>query len=274
MFSYLSSFVYSAQEKPTGEQILTTLWYCTKTERVIKIVNKMTKINQKTPLMFMQQLSEEKVSSNTHKIIKEILTLYNAPKWGVCKYIADLMNDKTPCIAAACAIAIGSEKSKWNKKFYHKIRVLKGMEMSEWRKFLKEIKRKENYVIKEQSEKIKKYSLGLFDEPLHACALNTSGQDVPILSVYKNKLYKNTHCRSPIEIPLETPFEQKDFHLFIGEKKDEPLVIVTQYIGKNVVPPEGIYLCFIKDTESYSKGIYPYISGIHNSTLRNFFDFC
>ena len=271
MISYLSSFIYSDQEKPTGEQILSTLWYCPKTDRVMTLVNKMTKLNEKTPLMFMQQLTEEKVSSTTHKIIKEMLSLYNSPKWGVCKFVADLMTEKNPCMSAACAIAIGNEKSKSNKEYYHKIRVLKSLEMAEWRRELKEVKRKETYVVNDSLPEIKHFSIGLFNEPLHKPVLNTSGQDVPILSSYKNKMYKNKNCRSPIEISLDIPFTQEDFHLFIKEKKDEPLVIITKYVGKNVVPPEGIYLCFIKDTDSFSPGIYPYLS---NKSLDNFFDYC
>jgi len=283
MFSYLSSFVYSEKkEKPTVDHILAALWFCKKTDRVMTLIEKLTELDNNVPRLFLEKLTEEKVNVFTQKIIKKLLTKYNAPKWGVCKKVADFLkkdsycnvatDDKsTSCIASACAIAIGTEKAKWNKEFYHKIRVLKSMEMAEWRKFLKEVRKRENYIAPEKTE-VRYYTLGLFNEPLHRVVINTSGQDVPVISVYKGAVHKNKHCRSPIEIPLDTPLTQKDLNIFLKEKRDEPMVIIAKNIGKGVSPPEDVYICFMNDSESFGKGIYPYISNNDVSSTISFFD--
>lgn len=274
MFGYLSSFVWETkEEQPVGEHILDMLWHCRKVNHVLDVVDKMTEGNKQVPLVFMQQLTEDKVAAHTHKIIKEILIKYNAPSWGVCKQVADYLTDKTPCIASACAIAIGTEKVKWNKEFYHKIRVLKGMEMGEWRKVLKQHRAKEDYVITEKVKTPREYTLGLFNEPLHKTVINTSGQDVPILSLYKGTIYKNKHCRTPIEIALDDPLTQKDISKFVAEKNvNEDIVIICKSVDKDVVPPEGVYVCFMETTDSFVDRVYPYVDNIEYSSVSAFFN--
>jgi len=275
MFGYLASFVYSNEESPpVAEHILSTLWYCKKIDHVMKVIEKMTEGNKHVPKTFLEQLSEDKVATHTHKIIKEILVKYNAPSWGVCKQISDYIADKTPCIASACAIAIGTEKVKWNREFYHKIRVLtttegKSLEMGEWRKLLKQYRSTEDYISNEK-KRSRTYTLGLFNEPLHKTVINTSGKDVPILSLYKCKLFRNKHCRTPIEIPLDDALTQKDVEKFKEEKGDEHLVIIAKNVAKDVKPPEGVYVCFMEDTESYADRVYPYVDNIEYSSLDNF----
>lgn len=274
MFGYLTSFVYSSEKsQPIGEHILSMLWYCKKVDHVLKIVDKMAEGNNKVPKAFLEQLSEEKVTTHTHKVIKEILSKYNAPSWGVCKKVADYLTDKTPCIASACAIAIGTEKVKWNREFYHKIRVLKSLEMGEWRKLLKDFRKKENYVVIEEVAETKKYSLGLFNEPLHKPVINPSGLDNPILSIHKGTVYKNKHCRTPIEIAMDDPLTQHDINKFVSEKDvNEDIVIITKSVAKDVVPPEGVYVCFIVDTESFADRVYPYVDNTSYTCLDKFFN--
>ena len=272
MFRYLTSFVYSSdEEQPLAEHILSTLWYCKKPDRIMKIVDKMAEKNALVPVTFIQQLTEDKVTIFTHKIIQKVLMKYNASKWGVCKQVADMLTTKSR-ISTACAIAIGSEKAKWNKEFYHKIRVLKSKEMAEWRKYLKMHRSDESY----ETVKItytKPFTIGLFNEPLSGVVLNPSAKDVPILSCYKGVISKNRHCRRPVEIPLDTPFMQSDIAHFLSETNDdEDIVIIAKSIGADVVPPEGVYICFMEDTESYSDRIYPFVKNSDYSSAENFFD--
>jgi hypothetical protein len=271
MFSYLSTIFSKPLPEPLGEQMLSVLWYSQKVEKVLNIVEKLTKLHETAPLTFMKFLKPIHVSPVTDEIVKQILMKYNAPKYGVCKWVGDYLVNNSNLITTAFTLAIGTEKASWNKEFYHKIRVLNGLEMGAWRKLLNDRRKGPEYGIIEPRDPIK-YTIGLFNEPVVAVTLNTSGQDIPIISVYKNQIYRNTHSRSPIELALDVPFQQSDFHLFISEKKDENMVIITKKIGKNVVVPEGIYLVFIEDTESFGKGIYPYISSCHFNSRKNFFD--
>jgi len=262
----------SPKVEPSGEQILSMLWYSHKTEKIMKIIEKLTKLRENTPLLFIKSLKPCQVGSTTPEILKQLLTNYNAPKWGVCKWVADYLKQITPTpITTALAIAIGTEKATWNKEFYHKIRVLLSMEMGQWRKFLNE-KRKGPEFVTIDKKPVKRYSIGLFNEPVDLVTLNPSGMDVPIVTCYKKNITKNKHCRTPIEIPLDIPFQQSDFHSFIAEKKAEPMVIITKNIGKDVIVPDGFYLLFVNDTDSFGKGIYPYISNKNYCSRRNFFE--
>lgn len=273
MFGYLTSFVFSEKNSQSdGKHILSTLWYCKKVEHIMKIVDKMAELNKDAPVLFLQQLTEKKVETHTHKIIKEVLIKYNAPSWKVCKQVSDYLSDKTPCIASACAIAIGTEKVKWNKEFYHKIRVLKDMEMGEWRKFLKNLRSKEDYVRAKTSNDIKNHTFGLFNEPLHKTVINNSECDMPILSLYKGEFKTNKHCRSPIEISLDEPLTQKDVSKFVDKKHaDEDLVIITKFVDKDVSPPKGVYVCFMDETDSFADRVYPFVDNISYSSVENFF---
>jgi hypothetical protein len=261
----------SVKQEPNGDQILAMLWFSQKIEKSMKIIDKLTKLHENTPLLFIKSLNPSQVTAITPEILKLLLSNYNAPKWGICKWVSDYLKISSNPITTALSIAIGTEKASWNKEYYHKIRVLSGMEMGQWRKFLNEKRRGPEFITIEK-QPIKKYSIGLFNEPVDLVTLNPSGMDVPIVTCYKKNITKNKHCRTPIELPLDIPFQQSDFHSFIAEKKAEPMVIITKNIGQDVIVPEGFYLLFVNDTESFGKGIYPYISNKNYCSRRNFFE--
>lgn len=268
MFSYFSSLITTPKQVPTGEQILAMLWYSQKVDKIMDTIDKLTKLNETTPLTFLKTLTTDRVSKHTSEIIVKVLQQYNTPKWGVCKFIADYL-DNFDTITTAYSIAIGTEKCKWNIEFYHKIRVLKSLELSAWRKLLNEKRQGPEFVVTNPADKTA-YTLGLFNEPLNQVIVNPSDKN-PIISVYKKMITLNSLSRTPIEIPLDVPFQQSNFHSFISIQS-EPVVIVTKYIGPNVVPPKGIFLLFIESTESYSPGIYPYVANKNYNSLVNLFE--
>jgi len=273
MFGYLASFFTSTTplQAENVSHMLAMLWHCKKISHVKEVVNKLTNANEQAPLIFIQELSADKVASHTYRIVKEILIHYNAPSWGVCKYIAD--NLDKPVIGPVFAISIGTEKekSRWNKEFYHKIRVIKGMELGQWRKYLKDIRTKLDNVPPKSNTEQCHYTLGLFDEPLCKTVFNTSMEN-PILSIYKGKITKNKHFRSPIEVELDQTLTQQDVLKFVSEKDvNENLVIIAKKVGKDVNPPEGVYVCFMEETESFSDRVYPYIDNVDYSSVKNFF---
>jgi hypothetical protein len=209
--------------------------------------------------MFLNSLDETTVTANTLSIIKNLLTKYYLLD-GLCLQVSKMLCSETN-IGRACAFAIGVEKSNYNNNFYHKIRVILGMEQGQWRKFLSSLK---SYEFKPHVfPKTLDYICGLFNEPLDYTCKNPSSKN-NILSLYKGYIYKNKHLRTPIEVPLDIPFSQQDFHSFVEFLGDEPIVIITKHIDKNVTVPNNFYLIFTETTQSFGDRILSYVGETYN----------
>lgn len=267
VFAFLSSLFSTAPKAPVSTVLDTfyqTLWLSKRTDWVLTLIAQLYEIDQTAPASFMARLQESHVTAHSSTIIKQLLITYPKPEQDVCKQVSLLLVTDS-CVGVACATAIGNEKHTYNKQFYHKIRVLKGLEQGDYRKLLTEIK---GSVVTSPplASSATKYTLGLFNEPIPHVVKNPSDKH-DIMSVYKGYAYRNKILRTPIELPLDIPFVQKDFHLFAEVVGDEPMVIVVRHIGPDVVVPKGYFLVFVESTKSFGERILPFVDGITESNL-------
>jgi len=256
VFSFISS-LFSTKSKLQIQAFLKLLWFSQRLDWIDSQISELMKIEPTAPVMFLCALTESNVTTLTQSIIRNLLIKYPKPEYGVCLQVSKMLGEGT-FVGAACAQAIGIEKSPYNKEFYHKIRVLKTMEQGQWRKFLIAVKSHMDNFKPSLFTKTIDYTCGLFNEPLDYTCKNPS-HTCEILSLYKGRIYKNKLMRTPIEIPLDIPFTQKDFHLLVEMTGNEPIVIVTKHIGQDVIVPKNFHLVFIDSTASYGERIYPFI---------------
>jgi hypothetical protein len=251
MLGLFKLFSSSKEPKYVNKDLLKMLWLSDRPDWVMDIIAQMTKDNEEIPSIFMTC-----IIPYSSELVKRLLIAYPQPKWNVCLQVSKLLVENTPT-ATVCANAIGTEHAKYNKEFYHKLRVLKGMEMGQWRKFLALLRGEKLDVVKAKS---KPYTLGLFNEPFGTSKkiLGNPSIDNDILSLYKGHVYRNRIMRVPVEIELDDEFKQADFHGFASGMIDESLVIITKHIGEGVIPPKNVYLVFIESSKSFSERILPY----------------
>uniref|UniRef100_A0A6C0JUG8 Uncharacterized protein n=1 Tax=viral metagenome TaxID=1070528 RepID=A0A6C0JUG8_9ZZZZ len=271
MLRYVSSLFTTTgnkTNKPQLQQLLKMLWLCDKPETVLATIEKLTKTDDTVPKLFLQQFKY--TTPNTVCIIKGLLETYYAAKYEVCSTAAEMLVEDT-ILGSYIALAIGTEGNKHNKDFYHKIRVLKKMEMGPWRKFLGSCKNeKTNSIFNTDNKEISSFTLGLFNEPfasrespVYNKTVSNPSRVNDILSLYKGTIYKNKILRTPIEVSLDKPLEQKDIHGFIrGLASDEPLVIVCKKIDRDVSPPGNVFIIYLEDTESIHNNIFPFINNL------------
>lgn len=263
MFSLFNFF--ATKEEPKLESFMKMLWLSPRIDWVDKILEQLLEKDSNSIVIFLNQLSESLVTRHTSEIVKNILIKYNHSKWNVCMAVCKLLVPDT-FVGAACAQAIGNEKSSYNKDFYHKIRVFKAMEMGVWRKFLQSCRNKMDEFQPSLKTKTIEYSCGLFNEPLNFTLKNPSSTN-NILSLYNGRIYKNQIMRTPIEVPLDIPFSQKDFHSFAEHAGSEPLVIICKHIGEGITVPKDFYLVFTETTKTFGERIYPFVEVVSTWNL-------
>lgn len=260
MFGYISS-LFTSKEKPQLSQFLKLLWLSHRVEWVMSLIGQLETIESNVPVLFLQQLTENHVTKYTSEIVKQLLIKYPKPEQGVCLEVSKMLKEDT-FIGAACAQAIGNEKNtNWNKEFYHKIRVLKSLEIGPWRKYLQAVKAKLDELRPILETKTTEYTLGLFNEPLNFTVKNTSSTQ-EILSLYNGRMFKNKVLRTVIEVPLDRALTQKDFHLFAEYMSNEPLVIITKHVDADVKPPKNMYVVFMESSKSFGERILPFVEVI------------
>lgn len=254
-FSFISA-IFSSKSSPEIQGFLKLLWFSSRIDWISDIIEQLVKIEPKAHIMFLNCLEEKSVTQSTSAIIKKLLIKYYSLD-GLCLQVSKMLHENT-AIGRACAFAIGVEKSN---DYYHKLRALVGMEQGQWRKFLSSLKSHEfkQHVFPKTLD----YICGLFNEPLNYTCKNPSSKN-NILSLYKGHIYRNKHLRTPIEVSLDIPFSQKDFHFFVEFLGDEPIVIITKHIDKNVIVPNNFYLVFTETTQSFGERILPYIGETYN----------
>lgn len=256
VFSFFG-FFSSPKPKPNLERFLRMLWLSNRPEWVSKQIEYLTETDKGVPVLFLTLLNNSIITPHTSEIIKNLLITYSKPEWNVCLQVSKMLSSANAQLELVCVLAIGSEKSTYNREFYHKIRVLKTMEIGAWRKYLTNIKTVTKQVFKEYQKTID-YTLVLFNEPLNYTSKNPS-KTQDIISLYKGNIYKNKIMRTPIEVSLDTPFEQRDLHLLVDYIKEEPVVIITKTISENVIPPSNVFVVFMDSSKSYGPNILPYI---------------
>jgi phage host-nuclease inhibitor protein Gam len=255
MFGYLTS-LFTTPQKPELNQFLKMLWLSHRVDWVMSLIGQVESIEVNVPVLFLQQLTEANVTKYTSEIVKQILIKYPKPENGVCLEVSKMIKEDT-FIGGSCAHAIGNEKNTYNKEFYHKIRVLKSLEIGPWRKFLQSVKAKLDELRPNLETKTIEYTLGLFNEPLNFTVKNTSStQD--ILSLYNGRMFKNKVLRTVIEVPLDGALKQCHFHNFAEHMGDEPLVIITKHVDVDVKPPKNMYVVFLESTKSFGERILPF----------------
>lgn len=265
IFTYLASLLAS-KEKPQIDKFLRLLWLSHRVEWVINLCEQLVSIEPKVHILFLQQLTENHVTKYTSEIIRQLLIKYPKPEHNVCLEVSKMLKEDT-FIGAACAVAIGSEKNtSWNKEFYHKIRTLKQLEIGPWRKYLNSVKEKINELCPILETKSVEYTLGLFNEPLSNSTKNTSSTN-EILSLYNGRMFRNKHMRTCVEIALDLPLKQSDFHMFAEHMGDEPLVIITKNLDEKITVPKNMYVVFIDSTKSFGERIFPYVEIISTWNL-------
>lgn len=258
------NFFASQKPKPNVERFLKMLWLSQRPTWVSQVIAQLTENDKGIPVLFLTLLKDTHITQCTVEIIKNLLIAYPKPEWNVCQQVSKMLSPENAQIELVCVLAIGSEKSSYNREFYHKIRVLKMHEIGQWRKYLTHIKSSTNLICGKFDRKTD-YTTVLFNEPLDFTLRNTSKEN-DIISLYKGTIYKNKILRSPIEVSLPISFTQRDFHLLV-DYMTEPLVIIVKNVDENVVPPPNVYLVYIENSKSFGANILPYVEDLSSDRV-------
>lgn len=262
-------WLFSSKE-PTEEDALGVLDYFRYTSDVDFFMKSLKSAVEKWPgiqTTFLKQFASGQVLEATVEMIKAMMI-----EWP--EELKPVMAGLLKAENVVAAMAMGSEKSKFNKSYYALVRDEMKMQSEEFRKHLVGI-RKGWDVVSKTFPSTKQYSLCLFNEPFVFNITNIPcNQDLPIITMYKENVEKHEYLYDPTNLPLDTPLTQKNVYEFQKHaSKEHPIVIVAGNVDENVYVPENVWIVFTNSTKSWGERIVPFFNEKGHSVLKNMMDF-
>lgn len=263
------SWLFSSKE-PTEKEALTVLDFFRYTSDVEFFMTTLKGAVEKWPGIqstFLKEFATGQVLEATVEMVKAMMI-----EWP--EELKPVMAGLLKAENVVAAMAMGSEKSKFNKSYYTLVRDEMKMQSEEFRKHLVSI-RKGWEVVSKTFPSTKPYCLCLFNEPLVFNITNIPcNKDLPIITMYKDKVEKHEYIYDPTNLLLEKPLMQKDIYEFQKHANTEhPIVIITGNVDKNVVVPENVWIVFTNSTDSWGDRIIPFFNEKGHSVLKNMIDF-
>lgn len=268
MFEWL----FYSTNNPCEQDILNTLSYffeCENEQLFVSILNRAIEEKSGIHVEFFRNMCENaRFTKHTVNIAKNMLVKWHSD-------LIDVSSEYLRKENSIVAFAIGSEKSKFNKLFYEPIRKSLSMNNEEFRKFLSKLRKYSHDEIESNITSTQKYNLCIFGDPIaHMIENVPCNDDIPILTVYKNKINRYPDIYNSLNVTDSTPLSQENVDLIMDNVvSDYPVFIICECVGKDLVLPPNVYAVYTKNTQSWGKQFVPYTISNRYDIFKNALDF-